>query len=83
MSKDINLEKTINIDSKQIQDCLIYNAVQLNQHLSEELSSLQNKKVSKITTKVINLSMSTAVISELAFSKLSDTNTIIQNRVSH
>lgn len=83
MEIDIKLEYMTNLSSKQIQDCLIYNAVQLNEHLSEELSSLQNKKASKITTKVIDLALSTAIISDLAFSKLSDTDTVIQNRVGH
>lgn len=83
METEIKLED-LSIDStKQIKDCLIYNAIQLNENLSTELSDLQNEEKSKITARVIDLAVSTAIISDLAFSKLSDTNTVIQNRVSH
>ena len=83
MEAEIKLEDLSIDSSKQIKDCLIYNAIQLNEHLSTELSDLQNEEKSKITARVIDLAVSTAIISDLAFSKLSDTNTVIQNRVSH
>lgn len=81
--KKIKVDSTKVLEAEQIRMSLIYNAIQLNEHLSEELSSIQKEKQSKITTRVINLASATAVISELAFSKLPDAHTAIQNSVSH
>ncbi|MGO2265820.1 MAG: hypothetical protein ACTH54_03175 [Vagococcus salmoninarum] len=81
--KNFKIDNVEEVEAEQIKMSLIYNAIQLNEHLSEELSNIQNEKHSKITTRVINLASATAVISELAFSKLPDTDTVIQNSMSH
>lgn len=62
---------------------LLYNAVQLNEHLAKELSNLQEENNSKITARAIELATATAVITSLAELHLSDADTIIQNRVGH
>lgn len=78
---EINLE--IVKEKDYLEKTMIYNAIQLNEHLAEELSSLQEERKSKITNRVINLAIATAVISDLAFLNLPDADTVIQYRVSH
>lgn len=81
------MEAKVDLETVRERDYLaksmVYNAIQLNEHLSEELSGLQEERKSKITNRVINLAIATAVISDLAFSKLPDADTVIQNRMSH
>ncbi|MGM0214924.1 hypothetical protein IGI42_002505 [Enterococcus sp. AZ109] len=62
---------------------LLNNAILLNEHLARELSGLQECKVSRITSKVIDLASATAILSQLALTSLPDADTVIQNRVSH
>lgn len=69
--------------SSYIKRDLLYNATQLNEQLAKELSLLQEECHSRITNRIINLAMATATITKLAELNLSDSNTIIQNRMGH
>lgn len=76
----MNEEKRTASSRNYLKESLIYNAIQLNQHLSDELESLQkDKKDSRITSRVVELALATALLSNLAFRDLSDSDTVIKN----
>lgn len=79
----MNEEKRIATPKDYLKENLIYNANQLNQHLSDELESLQkDKKDSRITSRVVELAFATALLSNLAYRDLSDSDTVIKNTMS-
>ncbi|MBO0456321.1 hypothetical protein JZO77_06160 [Enterococcus hulanensis] len=61
---------------------ILYNAIQLNEHLSNELAQLQENQVSRISNRVIRLAECTAKITDLALSQISDIDAIIKNTMS-
>ncbi|MGJ0738940.1 hypothetical protein [Enterococcus casseliflavus] len=61
---------------------LLNNAIQLNEHLGNELARLQENKDSRISNRVIRLAECTAKITELAISQIPDIDTIIKNTMS-
>lgn len=67
--------------SEYIKNDLIYIAPQLNDHLARELSIQNNQKNSNISDRVLRLAEVTVKINELAFIKITDIETIIENSV--
>lgn len=81
------------VDNEEIANCkstpseyfrkdLIYNAIQLNDHLAKELSYLQELKKSDITDRLIRLAEATAKISVLALIQISDVDAIVKDLMS-
>lgn len=62
-----------------LKENLLYNAIQLNEHLSNELRNLQEQRSSKITNRVVKLAEATVRMTELALYSIPDIDTSIKN----
>lgn len=67
--------------SEYIKNDLMYIATQLNDYLARELSILNNQKNTTVSERVLRLAEVTVKINELAFIKITDIETIIENSV--
>lgn len=61
---------------------LIFNVSQLNNHLAHELAQLQENKISNISSQIIELAYSTAIMTNVLAGNVSDIDTVIKNSVS-